>query len=240
LYLPDRVRSSFVWLFFGGCASTKAFYNYLSLETYVTLGEEELRKTQFFLSADIELTRIVSTDAQSEVASGSATITKDIREETIEISVNTPGELIDVFPVKLNDGREVQVLGVCFDEDTSKVLYFMHGTLPSVSLRRSGAYGEWVDLKSRTGYYLLADDYKPATSGQYSTGKIEYGDIYYNIKAYRKIPDLEVALANGLIGGESIPINIDGFDTWPFLRANLEINTAKTVTTSKATGRVVQ
>jgi hypothetical protein len=61
-----------VWACFVNCGTLRG--NHLTYEMYETLGEKKLRKTQIFLSADIELTRSVSLDTQSAVTSGQAAI----------------------------------------------------------------------------------------------------------------------------------------------------------------------
>jgi hypothetical protein len=201
---------------------------YVTPELIATLGEEQLRKTEFVLSANIKLTRSLSADTQSAVTSGQATINQSDHDEVIEIIANTPGELVDVSTVKLEDGREVQVLGVCFDEDSSKVLYFIYGTLAEGKVNNSYRYPNG----SQTGFFLLAEDIKftESTSLLGSNGKtykrgtgiILYGDAYYSVKA-------------------TVRQNwAQDHTAWPFLRAKVIVIEDKKVTAKKATGRVVQ
>jgi hypothetical protein len=207
-------------------------YRYVTPELFATLGEEQLRKTEFVLSADIELTRSLSANTQGAVKSGQATINQAEHDEVITITVNTPGELVDVSTVKLEYGSEVQVLGVCFDEDSSKVLYFIYGTLPKSKVTRANQV-------SQTGYFLLAENINFNSLGFINnsiydsylrgTGRILYGDTYYTVTA-------SVRSNSQYLRSKSQR----DYDAWPFLRAKVVINETKKVTAKKATGRVVQ
>jgi hypothetical protein len=233
-----------VWLYFASCGTllkngfkTLPAGDYITPEIYATLGEEQLKKTQFYLSADIKLTRTVSVDTQTDVISGQAAVDQGSDVEVIEITASTPGELIEVSTIDFDDGSKARVLGVCFDNDSNRVLYFIYGTLPYIA----GIYSS-----SRTGYYLIADNLDirepppPIARSYHSTeggsGTILYGNAYYDIVAYQAWDVNET----WHIPNTPIENIYRTTDRWPFLRAAVKVNKTKNITSNKATGRVVQ
>lgn len=88
------------------------------------LQEDQLYGLQYYISANIKLTREINITETQIDSRGALIINTGKDVEEITIAAETPGEFTTIATINLN-GVETEYFGICFDDNILNTLYFI-------------------------------------------------------------------------------------------------------------------
>jgi hypothetical protein len=97
----------------------------LSYQIRSALSDSQLKRVQYYISADILLSRsVAATYKAPAVSSGEVVFSNGQYVERILISKDTPGQLLHRTVAYRQDGLAVELLGICFEQNRDNIIYF--------------------------------------------------------------------------------------------------------------------
>jgi hypothetical protein len=126
---------------------------FITYEIRSGLSDANLKQLQYYVSADILLSRNVAADYKAPtVSAGQVVFNNGQYIERIFISKDTPGQLMHKTVAYRQDGVAVELLGICFEQNRNNILYFQpaygfYGFMNAPGTYASGVqttYGRYV------------------------------------------------------------------------------------------------
>jgi hypothetical protein len=126
---------------------------FLTYQMRSALSDAQLRQVRYYLSADIILSRNVEANYRAPAVSASQVVLNNGQYiERIQISKDTPGQLLHRTVAYREDGLAVELLGICFEQNSNNILYFQpaygfYGFMNAPGTNASGVqtkYGRYV------------------------------------------------------------------------------------------------